>query len=336
LWWSKLRRLVNPSFFDWIQVEVTSACNAACVYCPRTACGPAWQDRHLTPETFEKLRPALGYTRLVYLQGWGEPFLHPRFFALAASAKQTGCQVGVTSHGILLDEERIGRLVEMEFDLVALSLAGVGLNNNRIRRGTDFEAVLECLKTFQKIKARLKKTRPLVNVAYMLLRSGLGDLNKLPAVLAGLGVEQVVVSTLDFVPHPDLAAETLTPATLQEYEELRACLAEAEAAGKQQGVSIHYDLRPPGQRRPICTENIGRAFFVASDGQVSPCVYTNLPQQNAAPGAPALPSPYQPLIFGNINEEPLLDIWIKPEYVGFRSTFSSGELLPPCRSCLKR
>ena len=76
--------------FDWIQVEVTSHCNALCIYCPRTVFKESWEDRHLSLETFKRLKPVLSRTDLVHLQGWGEPLLNPSFFDMAALARAHG------------------------------------------------------------------------------------------------------------------------------------------------------------------------------------------------------------------------------------------------------
>ena len=86
--------------FDWIQVEVSSFCNAACVYCPHTVYRNQWLNKHMTLETFEHLVPAFRNTKLVYLQGWGEPFLNPYFFTMAERAKKAGCRVGTTTNGM--------------------------------------------------------------------------------------------------------------------------------------------------------------------------------------------------------------------------------------------
>jgi molybdenum cofactor biosynthesis enzyme MoaA len=71
--------------FDWIQVEISSYCNASCVYCPYTVYKKNWQNRHLPLELFKKLIPALRSTKLAYLQGWGEPFTRPHSFQVPPS-----------------------------------------------------------------------------------------------------------------------------------------------------------------------------------------------------------------------------------------------------------
>ena len=64
---------------DWIQIEITSYCNADCIYCPHTAYRKSWQNRYLPLKSFQNLIPALPKSNLIYLQGWGEPFIHPDF-----------------------------------------------------------------------------------------------------------------------------------------------------------------------------------------------------------------------------------------------------------------
>ena len=129
-----LSSLLFPEL-DWIQVEASSYCNAACRYCPHTTYRDTWLERHLPLETFEKLAPVFRKTKLVYLQGWGEPFLNPDFFAMAALAKQAGCKVGVTTNGMLLNREIIEQLVSFGFDVVAFSVAGVDEKNDAVRSG---------------------------------------------------------------------------------------------------------------------------------------------------------------------------------------------------------
>ncbi|MFC1729829.1 radical SAM protein, partial [candidate division KSB1 bacterium] len=100
-----------PSF-EWIQIEVTSHCNCACIYCPHTVCADRWISRHIPLSSIKKLIPAFKKTRLVYLQGWGEPFLHPELFTITEMVKEAGSMVGTTTNGTLLHDEMIEKIVE--------------------------------------------------------------------------------------------------------------------------------------------------------------------------------------------------------------------------------
>ena len=46
--------MINP-FFDWIQVEITSYCNAKCSYCPNSILRDYWDKRHMSIETFKRI-----------------------------------------------------------------------------------------------------------------------------------------------------------------------------------------------------------------------------------------------------------------------------------------
>jgi sulfatase maturation enzyme AslB (radical SAM superfamily) len=189
--------LLLPSL-DWIQVEVSSYCNVACVYCPRTVYRDVWLNRYLPSETFKRLLPAFAKTRLVFLQGWGEPFFHPDFLAMAVMAKEAGCRVGTTNNGMLLNPEMARKLVECGMDVVAFSLAGVDEKNDVVRRETSMGKVLDATRTLHQAKERLGSTQPAIHIAYMLLRSRIRDVENLPLSLRGLGISQVVISPLDF------------------------------------------------------------------------------------------------------------------------------------------
>jgi MoaA/NifB/PqqE/SkfB family radical SAM enzyme len=331
-----------PSFISrsiprtaWIQVEVTTRCNAACVYCPRTAYRDAWHDRSLSPATFQRLLPALKKTRLVHLQGWGEPFLHPGFFTLTAQAKAAGCRVSTTTNGMLLHAEKLRQVVDSGLDIIAFSLTGLEERHDRARPGTSFRQVLGAIETLNRLKAAAGSDTPEIHLAYLLLTSGLPDLEKLPQFLQGLGVHQAVISTLDFVPTPELAGESFSAGDPAAYEELQARLAEMAAAAGRGGAPVHYPLKSPGARGGLCPENPQGALCVAADGAVSPCVFTNLPVSRATYLGRGGKQPYQPLVFGNLLEQDLGAIWRRPAYVHFRRTFFTGRLATPCRNCLK-
>jgi MoaA/NifB/PqqE/SkfB family radical SAM enzyme len=330
----KILSLFQPKW-DWIQVEVTTACNADCVYCPRTVYKGLWQDRHLPLEMFKKLEPAFSRTSHVHLQGWGEPLLHPDFFEMVAVAKASGCRVGTTTNGMLLDAERTERLIESGVDVIAFSLAGTGEKNDLIRKGTNLKRVLEAIRRLQRQKKEKTSSKPEIHIAYMLFRSSFDDLERLPSLLEGLGVSQVVVSTLDFIPSEELGDEVVLPSSKAEYEEVVRRVDDLVMAGEQKGLDIRYRVICPGVRREVCTENVQRAVCVSSDGAVSACVYTNLQVSGAFYLWDGRRLAYERMAFGNIREEPLSAIWRKKGYSAFRRSFNTGRLASQCLHCLK-
>ncbi|MCX5890762.1 MAG: radical SAM/SPASM domain-containing protein [Deltaproteobacteria bacterium] len=332
--WPFLTSICLPRW-DWLQVEVTSFCNASCVYCPHSVYQGHWASRHMSLATFAQLLQSLGRTRLVHLQGWGEPLLNPDFFNMVAMAKQAGCQVGTTTNGMLLDFENLVRLVGSGIDFVAFSLAGTDEKNDVFRRGTSLKRVLENIQTLRRVKEKMGASGPEIHIAYLVLRSGMADLARLPKVIQGFGVKQVVISTLDFVPQRELEGETVKPDNTQEYEDFIAHLKEIAEMGRSYGLNVHHQLKEGSERRLICPENVQRALFVGADGSVSPCAFANLPVSQAIYVAKGAERPYLRLILGNLHELPLSAIWRQKAYANFRRSFFTGKLISLCQSCLK-
>jgi MoaA/NifB/PqqE/SkfB family radical SAM enzyme len=320
---------------DWLQVAVTSYCNASCAYCPHTIYRSHWQSRHLSRFTFQRLLPDLKKVRLVYLQGWGEPFLNPEFFTFVSLAKQAGCRVGTTTNATLLTEETIVRIVESGIDILAISLAGVGDSNDTWRQGTSYQKVLEAVQALQAGKRRMGKITPRVHIAYMLLRSGLTDLDKLPGELQGLGISQVVISTLDLVAAPELAMESLADLSEPERLEVSHRLERLADIGARNNLAIYYpDLAAPGQGKD-CPENALRAAVVSMDGNVSPCVYTNVPTLAGNYYTRGEAYKIQSMFFGNVNDFSLREIWRQEDYRRFRRSWKKENFPQYCCNCLK-
>jgi len=344
-----------PPRFDWLQVEVSSCCNAACTYCPHTLFANTWQSRLMPVEAFRALLPILPRVRLVYLQGWGEPFLNPNFFEFVRMAKNAGCQVGATTNGMLLDEAICLRLVQEGVDIIAFTLAGADEQNDDIRLGTSLEKVLKIIRLINRIKQEEGSPTPNIHIAYMLLRSQVDVLPGLPGLLAGLGISQVTISTLDFVGHPAMVEEAILPQTEDEFLALRSQLDMVVEAGRQVGMEIHYQLASPSRPEiegssaededsplalmlplpDFCTENVQRAAFVSADGQVSPCVFMNIPVSAATCIVSGEELPYRRRTFGACQDAPLQAIWRSPAYSAFRSALRRGNPPAFCRACPK-
>ena len=334
-----LNRFFHKTYpsLDWIQVEVSSYCNAACIYCPHAAYKNNWQNRFLPVEVFKGLIPAFKKTKLVYLQGWGEPFTHPLFFDMLQLAKKAGCMVGTTTNGTLIDQKSIDRMVNERLDIIGFSLAGVDEKNDSIRKGTHIKKVLDCMEKINAAKSKYGVDYPEIHVAYMLLRSGLNDLEKLSAFLGNSGADETVISSLSLVVSPAMDPESVLASGEDGYVALRRRLLEAKEASEKQGAAVYFHIVSPLLEESKCSENISRAIVVGSDGSISSCVMTQIPVvgENFYYFKGQMQR-LQKLTFGNLYYDWLNDVWHRKVYRKFIRTGLRGGIPNVCQNCYKR
>lgn len=327
-----IRKLLFRPIWDWIQVEVTTQCNAFCTYCPRTAFGSVWDNRHMDMGVFSALEPWFDHSLFVHLQAWGEPLLHPNFFQMVTAAKKHDCFVASTTNGLLVDQAMAEKLVDSGLDILAFSLAGTGPGNDRIRRGAPLEKVLQGMEAINAAKKAKGSDRPYIHVAYILLRSNLEEVMGLPELLKRHGVRQVVITSLDFVPSAELESERVVfmdQAEDQEFLSRLSGMAEREA---EQGMDIRFRLSREDARLKGCTENPMRAVVIGVDGCVSPCVFQGMPLHFDRVKDPC-GSRLKKLCFGYVQQEPIGLIWSTPAYRLFRKNMSKGGPGHRCPGC---
>jgi len=278
---------------------------------------------------FDRLLPELSQAGLVYLQGWGEPLLHPDLSVMIRSTRASGSSVGLTTNGLLLDDRVADNLVALQTDIVALSLAGLGAGNDLRRCGVTFEQVVNAARSLARAKQKAGSSRPAVHIAFLLMRSDLAEIARMPELLEGLGVDQIVVSTLDYPAHPALDHEVIRPRDIAEYARTGEELECAAKLAESHGMQLLFHLTHPERQYSVCTENILRSMYVTAGGDVSPCVFMAL----GVPG-PAGRN-IAPLIFGNVRDSALAEIWDSEPYRAFRESFASRQFFPQCRICPK-
>lgn len=350
----QMDRMGSPDL-DWVQVEVTTFCNASCFYCPHAVMGARWENRHMSPALFRELLPFLGNTGLVFLQGWGEPLLNGALFDMIRLCKDQGNRVGFTTNGMLLTEGTTKKLLDLEPDILGVSLAGTTPEiHNRIRTGTDLDKILRNLERLREMKEKGERAVPEVHLAYLVVRSNFDDLKQIVPLAERVGAREVVASNLSLVLNRDLFKEPLftDAARCNEYRSV------FEAIRKDaQGKGIHFAFNGPAlnEGSPRCRENIGRACVITVRGEVVPCVMTDpllcRKGESFEGEAPyhifrGQAYPLKEMCFGRIGDETLPRIWNRRTYRAFRDLFKAQkkpepgailEKLPPCcLNCYKR
>lgn len=132
-------------------------------------------------DTFYKLTPLFPHAREIALYGHGETFLHKQFFEMLETVKKHDIFVYVTTNGTLVTKEVAERLVELQLDRLSFSLdAATPELFNEIRRGADFNTILQNIRTLNAIKKRMHKDdKPILSIMYCAMKSNIQELPKL-------------------------------------------------------------------------------------------------------------------------------------------------------------
>jgi MoaA/NifB/PqqE/SkfB family radical SAM enzyme len=338
---------IVPLQFDWLQVEVSARCNAACGYCALSCYRQAWQEGVMDLDTFARLEPYFPRAGMVFLQGWGEPLLHPRFWSLVRRVKSSGTRVGFTTNGTLLADRNLELLLETEVDMIGVSLAGGrAATHERFRRGCGFRRISAGLEALRRRKEAVGQYRPSVHIAFMILRSNWRELDELITRAVEWGVSQVVVNNLSLIATESLADESLmVNAAL--WPRVQMSLEQVREIAAVNGIHFDYYSPDTSSPQPICTENVLRSCFISRNGDVSPCVMTNLSVQPSSPLEQRFGTRSCTLsncVFGNVNQQSLVEIWHDAAARRFRAAFEKRlrvknpgvrHLPDPCRHCYK-
>lgn len=311
--------------FDCVQIEVSSHCPGACAYCPRDALRSSWRPRSISRETVARLWPILRRAQRAHLQGWGEPLSHPDFFDLAKFAARAGAAVSTTSCGVSMNDELAARIIESDIDAIAFSLAGCDEKSNAIRGNLPFAKVCENIKLLRR-KIREAGRGPKIHLAYILLGDRLDAATGLPALLRDIEADAAVVSSLDYLAKPEHAKWAILPGEKEKIAKAESILRAARAEAARDGREIYYGL-PSEDASPEggCRENAAKTLYIDADGNLSPCVYLNVPAVDP-----------RRLIFGNANEIEPLTAWRGEDWRDFRARLADKDPHPACARCPKR
>ena len=196
------------------------------------------------------------------------------------------------------------------------------------RRRVPFGRVLHAFEIMREAIRMNGGRGPRLHIAYLLLADRIEAARALPALMRALDIPSCVVSTLDMPVLPAHARLAFAPHEREKIHRARCLLEDIAAEAARDGRSIRYGLPQPHPRHG-CRENVHESVYVDADGDVSPCIYVNVPD-----GMPrATPNPW---VFGNVNSEDAAAIWDKLPFADFRADVRNDAPPPPCERCPKR
>ncbi|MBK8101111.1 MAG: radical SAM protein [Planctomycetes bacterium] len=149
-----------------ISVETTNHCNLRCPYCPREESGRGFG--YMSAPLFEALAGQCAGKLVAFApQGFGEPFLDPKFGERLRLAHSLGVRyLDVVTNATLLDEAACRALIEARVTLVTIDLDGADKQVfERHRKNSDFDAVVANVRRLFALRQQLDSELPHISLS---------------------------------------------------------------------------------------------------------------------------------------------------------------------------
>lgn len=172
-------------------VEPLAVCNLRCPLCP-TGVGLSNLTKKPFPlEQFKRLVLEFhGSLKLISLNHWGEPFLHPDLFEMAAFAQRRGIHVFTSTNLNHFSKTMARELVRSRIAGVQVSLDGATQGSYQIYRdGGNLRKVLKHVIWINREKRRQRSDRPILAWQFLVFRHNESEVKKAQAMAKRLGME---------------------------------------------------------------------------------------------------------------------------------------------------
>ena len=142
----------NPRLRD-LFIEVTSRCNAHCDHCG-SRCDSRVQPDEVTAEALKNTLLEISRTYdpqdiLLNITG-GEPLMREDLFDIMGYASNLGFRWGMTSNGMLIDDDVIEKMVETGMETISISIDGLKETHESFRHvPNSFDRIIENIKKLQ-------------------------------------------------------------------------------------------------------------------------------------------------------------------------------------------
>lgn len=297
-----------------LDIVLTKACNLRCIFCISYGSlkNERWMDFALYERIARKLFPS---AHGLFICSGGEPFLYPRIRDALNLARHYRTMTTVTSNGMLLNREIAQWLVDDQslHELCISFDGGKKETLERIRRGANFDTILENIAYLSDLKKRNGVIYPRTWFRYVVMNSNAHELPAALSLAAQHGLYKVEVKYLNVSNDIDFSESLYSSPELA-----REVFAEARRRARDVGVRIELPPLPDQAGRGGRCLNPWQFLQIDTDGSLRFCY----------------PAWRQRLGF---FDEDFESIWAGEHYQRIRKTIDSDEpYYPHCLHCSVR
>ena len=301
-------------------IEPSSFCNLDCIMCNRDTIikNPA----NLKFETLKKIIESIKPMKVSF-SGFGEPLINPEFIEMVKYLKNNKISVNTTTNGILIKEEKISDLISSGIDLISISMdASTDDTYSTIRTKDVFNKVVKNVKLLVEGKRASGKNKPYIRICFVIQKNNSHEISDFIKLASNLNVDIVYFQILDITAREDklnLIGE------IQGYDDLKQKILDGLKLAEELKVKTNLPFVLREYHKIKTNEHLKKkcivpwySAYVDATGNVMPCCKFVS----------------QPVIPGNILNEPFGDIWNKDVCSNLRANLKKGiRPYERCKNC---
>ena len=172
--------------------NLTRRCNLRCRFCYSGSADVAYAGELSTGEVVAVMEDLRRFRVPALILSGGEPLLRPDIFELSAEAKRLGFYVALSTNGTQIDETNIGRIAELDYDYVGISLDGTEATHDHLRgEAGAFQAAMRGVERCQAIGIK-------VGLRFTLTRDNAAELSTILDLIDRRGIDKFYLSHLNY------------------------------------------------------------------------------------------------------------------------------------------
>ena len=326
---------VKDDIMTGVVFETSAACQLKCPFCFRRSYDKRPEPLNMPVEVVQAVSAFLPKMENVDLTGWGEPLLNKKLFDIIRLIRKSFAgKLNMTTNGLLLTKQNMREFIELKLGTVCISSdAAFEETYKTARPGGDFLKLVNTFDEFSDIRNKMGTGRPFLFATFLLTKDKINEIPDFVKLVADHGFDGIVLQQLTGV----FNEYGLSQITHTGYykNDCGPDLEDMIEKGKELAPKGFIIVGPEKIGENLVGNcggfDISRPFITPA-GDVSVCCAMAYPCSLLRKDGKLEKT--KDVIFGNVLDTPLDEIWKDPFFVKTRRDIREGLVPQACGDCI--
>lgn len=304
-----------------VDIFPTQKCNLNCKFCEFPDIEPEEYQQELSTEKILNIvdeAAELGAKTFGIIGG--EPLVKDGMIKIMERIKKNGMNGSMTTNGTLLDTEKVNKIVDMEWDLLRISIDGLASTHDRLRgKDGSFNKIKNSLKKFDEMNGKTT-----IQINTVLNRKNYEEIPELVEFANNYNIKKIIL--LPIIEFNDSSKNLKINKT--DVDQVIGSLKEAKVIAQKYGISINTDQVIDDE----LYENSNETDALITDFKV-PCY---VPWYSLSIDAKGIATPCSQFTEEkglDVRGKSLKEVWTSEKFEKIRKNIISKDIPDTCSKC---